>query len=86
MTCHAMHAIQDLFLEGFFSYALQFDMHFYMHSYVDKNFILVKSGCYILNAENMKQLRKTYSFLAQYTYLSLYKLHNGQMSQHNRAH
>jgi hypothetical protein len=21
-------------------------MHFYMHSYVDKNFILVKSGCY----------------------------------------
>jgi hypothetical protein len=46
MPCHAMHPIQDLFLEGFFSYALQFDMHFYMHSYVDKNFILVKSGCY----------------------------------------
>jgi hypothetical protein len=21
-------------------------MHFYMHSYVDKNFILLKSGCY----------------------------------------
>jgi hypothetical protein len=21
-------------------------MHFYMHSYVDKNFILVKIGCY----------------------------------------
>jgi hypothetical protein len=21
-------------------------MHFYMHSYVDKKFILVKSGCY----------------------------------------
>jgi hypothetical protein len=36
-----MHPIQDLFLESF-SYALQFDMH----SYVDKIFILVKSGCY----------------------------------------
>jgi hypothetical protein len=45
MPCHAMHPIQDLFLESF-SYVLQFDMHFYMHSYVDKNFILVKSGCY----------------------------------------
>jgi hypothetical protein len=33
------------FLESF-SHVLQFDMHFYMHSYVDKNFILVKSGCY----------------------------------------
>jgi hypothetical protein len=30
-----MHPIQDLFLEGF-SYVLQFDMHFYMHSYLDK--------------------------------------------------
>jgi hypothetical protein len=45
MPCHAMHPIQDLFLESF-SYVLQFDMHFYMHSYVDKNFILVKSRCY----------------------------------------
>jgi hypothetical protein len=36
-----MHPIQDLFLESF-SYVLQFDMH----PYVDKNFILVKSGCY----------------------------------------
>jgi hypothetical protein len=40
-----MHPIQDLFLESF-SYAVQFDMHFYMHSYVNKKFILVKSGCY----------------------------------------
>jgi hypothetical protein len=40
-----MHPIQDLFLESF-SYVLQFGMHFYMDSYVDKNFILVKSGCY----------------------------------------
>jgi hypothetical protein len=31
-----------------FLYALQFDMHYYMHSYVDKNLILVKSGCYTL--------------------------------------
>jgi hypothetical protein len=45
MPCHALHPIQDLFLESF-SYVLQFDMHFYMHSYVDKNFILIKSGCY----------------------------------------
>jgi hypothetical protein len=42
-----MHPIQDLFLESF-SYVLLFDMHFYMHSYVDKNCILVKSGCYTL--------------------------------------
>jgi hypothetical protein len=35
MPCHAMHLIQDLFLESF-SYVLQCDMHFYMHSYVDK--------------------------------------------------
>jgi hypothetical protein len=34
-----------IFLESF-SYVLQFDMHFYMCSNVDKNFILVKSGCY----------------------------------------
>jgi hypothetical protein len=27
MPCHAMHPIQDLFLESF-SYALQIDMHF----------------------------------------------------------
>jgi hypothetical protein len=43
MPCHAMHPIQDLFLESV-SYALQFDMHFYMHSYVEKKFILVKMG------------------------------------------
>jgi hypothetical protein len=30
-----MHPIHDLFLESF-SYVLQFDMHFYIHSYVDK--------------------------------------------------
>jgi hypothetical protein len=51
MPCHAMHPIQDLFLESF-SYALQFDVHFYMHSYVDKNLILVKSGCYNFAAPN----------------------------------
>jgi hypothetical protein len=37
-----MHPIQDLFLESF-SYELQLDMHSYLH----KNFILAKSGCYI---------------------------------------
>jgi hypothetical protein len=49
MPCHAMHPIQDLFLESF-SYALQFDMHFYMHSYVDKNLILVKK--WVLHISN----------------------------------
>jgi hypothetical protein len=43
MPCHAMHPIQDLFWESF-SYELQFDMHSYLH----KNFILAKSGCYSL--------------------------------------
>jgi hypothetical protein len=33
--------MQDLFLESF-SYELQLDMHSYLH----KNFILAKSGCY----------------------------------------
>jgi hypothetical protein len=37
MPCHAMHPIQDLFLEGF-SDVLYFDMHFYMHSYLKKNY------------------------------------------------
>jgi hypothetical protein len=46
MPCHAMHPMQDLFLESF-SQVLEFDMHFYMHSNLHKNFILVKSGCYI---------------------------------------
>jgi hypothetical protein len=41
MPCHAMHPMQDLFLESF-SYELQFDMHSYLH----KIFILAKSGCY----------------------------------------
>jgi hypothetical protein len=45
MPCHAMHPIQDLFLESF-SYELQLDMHSYLH----KNFILAKSGCYSLAA------------------------------------
>jgi hypothetical protein len=43
MPCYAMHPIQDLFLESF-SYELQLDMHSYLH----KNFILAKSGCYSL--------------------------------------
>jgi hypothetical protein len=45
LPCHAMHPIQDLFFGKFFI-CTTIDMHFYMHSYVDKNFILVKSGCY----------------------------------------
>jgi hypothetical protein len=43
MPCYAMHPIQDLFWESF-SYELQFDMHSYLH----KNFILAKSGCYTM--------------------------------------
>jgi hypothetical protein len=41
MPCHAMHPIQDLFLESF-SYELQFDMHFYMHSCLRKAFYFCK--------------------------------------------
>jgi hypothetical protein len=47
MPCHAIHPIKDLFLESF-SYELQFDMHFYMYSYLHKIFILVKIGCYMV--------------------------------------
>jgi hypothetical protein len=45
-----MHPIQDLFLKSF-SYVLQFDMQFYMHTYLDKKIILVKSGCYSILPE-----------------------------------
>jgi hypothetical protein len=43
MPCNASYT---RFIFRKFSYALQFDMHFYMHSYVNKNLILIKSGCY----------------------------------------
>jgi hypothetical protein len=59
-----MHPIQDLFLESF-SYVLQFDMHFYIHPYVDKNFILVKSGCY-------KNLSSHRIILLKFLYLLFY--------------
>jgi hypothetical protein len=49
-----MHPIQDLFLESF-SYVLQFDMHFYMHSYVDKKIILVKMG--VTNLPHLEESR-----------------------------
>jgi hypothetical protein len=43
MPCHAMHPIQDLFLESF-SYELQLDMHSYLHKkfYSCKNWVLHK--------------------------------------------
>jgi hypothetical protein len=44
MSCHAMHPIQDLFLESF-SYALQIDMHFICTPMWTK-FYSYKSGCY----------------------------------------
>jgi hypothetical protein len=47
MPCHAMHPIQDLFLESF-SYVLQIDMYFICTPMWTKKFILVKSGCYSL--------------------------------------
>jgi hypothetical protein len=34
-------------------------MHFYMHSYLHKIFILVKSGCYRLTIEQYRLLTKT---------------------------
>jgi hypothetical protein len=39
------------------------------------------NGAVFPNVENEKQLRNIYSFFAQYAYLSLYKLHDGQMSR-----
>jgi hypothetical protein len=45
MPRHAMHPIQDLFLERF-SYVLQIDMHFICTPMWTKKIILVKSGCY----------------------------------------
>jgi hypothetical protein len=43
MSCHAMHPIQDLFLESF-SYELQFDMHFLCTPSCANLSILVKVG------------------------------------------
>jgi hypothetical protein len=51
-----MHPIEDLFLESV-SYALKFDMHFYMQSYVEKKFILVKMGV----TRGVPQLHRTTS-------------------------
>jgi hypothetical protein len=43
--------MQDLFLESF-SYELQLDMHSYLH----KNFILAKSGCYTPSTSAFSQI------------------------------
>jgi hypothetical protein len=48
-----MHPMQDLFLESF-SYELQLDMHSYLH----KNFILAKSGCYTASMAQRRGRRK----------------------------
>jgi hypothetical protein len=57
MPCNASYT--RFFLESF-SYVLQFDMHFYMHSYVDKNFILVKSGCYTYASRQLRKHEESY--------------------------
>jgi hypothetical protein len=63
MPCHAMHPIQDLFLESF-SYELQFDMHFLCTPSCANLSILVKSGCYKFVLElNTKNLGNSTSFL-----------------------
>jgi hypothetical protein len=54
MSCHAMHPIQNLFLEGF-SYVLQIDMHFICTPMWKKN-ILVKSGCYTTAPAKLRHL------------------------------
>jgi hypothetical protein len=45
MPCHAMHPMQDLFLESF-SYELQLDMHSYLHKkiYSCKKWVLQAGG------------------------------------------
>jgi hypothetical protein len=47
MPCHAMHPMQDYFWKVFHKY-YNLICIFYMHSYLHKIFILVKSGCYNL--------------------------------------
>jgi hypothetical protein len=55
-----MHPIQDLFLESF-SYVLQFDMHFYMHSYLDKkNYSCKKWVLHPGNTRMYKDLKTHY--------------------------
>jgi hypothetical protein len=44
MSCHAMHPIQDLFLESFHMY---YNLIRILYALLcGQNFILVKSGCY----------------------------------------
>jgi hypothetical protein len=50
-----MHPIQDLFLEGF-SYVLQIDMHFYMHSYLDKKIYSCKK--WVLHFSSLSLISK----------------------------
>jgi hypothetical protein len=64
MPCHAMHPIQDLFLESF-SYVLQFDMHFYVHSYVGKKNYSCKKWVLQYKTRNDKLHNKHTTSLAQ---------------------
>jgi hypothetical protein len=57
MPCHAMHPIQDLFLEGF-SYVLQIDMHFICTPMLARFYFFVKSGCYNFRDINFKDLER----------------------------
>jgi hypothetical protein len=65
-----MHPIQDLFFRKFFI-CTTIDMHFYMHSYVDKNFILVKMGVTFPNPAYVHQLTDEYR-----------QTHNGRPTTH----
>jgi hypothetical protein len=47
-------------------------MHFYMHSYLHKNFILVKSGCY--SVPNIKELKDK---ILREAHKSAYSIHSG---------
>jgi hypothetical protein len=55
MPCHATHPMQDLSLESF-SYELQFDMHFYMHSYLQKKIYSCKKWVLQRCSENLGSL------------------------------
>jgi hypothetical protein len=55
MQCNASYT---RFIFGKFFICTTILYAFYMHSYVDKNFILVKSGCYMLSARDVTPSRR----------------------------
>jgi hypothetical protein len=55
-----MHPIQDLFFESF-SYELQFDMHFYMLSYLHKSFYSCKKWVLHIASAELQDLKQAWA-------------------------